>query len=192
MSHSNFHIASINGKNELLAFPGNQLGKAIGTITADSEPVYDKNIIPGALGINPFVNEGVWEEEDWIDYARVLQRRYGRKEGNRKWSIKWAAQPSWADPFNFYKYNSEFKQQMADLGIDVGNVLSKIFDAGEAVVENAAEATENISKGVGNFSKLLPLGVSILVIGVGILAYQNRKELFNLVPSVAATKALKR
>lgn len=139
-------------------------------ITAASKPVYDQNkILPG--------NQDGWGVIEWIRWHEKLKSKYGLKEANQRFLQAWKTQSIWHWGYNWFKYDSTFKNYMEKNGIDVSNMVSKVTGAVEDTVSNASDVVVDAGTGIKNTiattKVLLPIVLTAVVAGAGYYVYKN-------------------
>jgi hypothetical protein len=92
---------------------------------------------------------------EWMQYHKGLVPMYGREKANELWLYYWEKLSPWSNNKNWCKYNSEFNSYFKSQGIDVGNLLSDVFNTGGDVLDAATGA-------ISTFAKIAKIGLPIL------------------------------
>jgi len=108
-----------------------------------------------------------WSCAQWVEYHKALKQHYGANQAIAIWSAAWAAQDSFAGPYNWCKYSTEFAQYFANEGIDVGWLLSHIVTGVDQVATGVVHTTVNVASGAENVSKVLKYAAPLAVFGIG-------------------------
>lgn len=138
------------------------------TITADSTPVLD------SWGWADF-----WSVYDWMRWHSLNVVKYGRTKANEKFLTYWNAQSVDANPWNWGKYNPDFRAYLKkyDLLPSVTNVVADVVTGTSEVVSGATEAVKDITEGAGSTiktaSKLLPI-IFVVVLVIALVALNKK------------------
>lgn len=144
-------------------------GKVGNAITADSTPVLD------GWGWGDY-----WGCPQWVEWHKLNVTKYGKPVANQKFISEWGKQDSFANPYNWCKYNSPFANYFKAQGIDVGWLLSNLVVGANDVGTNVVDAAGNVSTGVVTASSGIETVGSIIkyalpfgAIALGYWAYEK-------------------
>lgn len=131
------------------------------TITADTEPVLD------GWGWAEY-----WSVYDWIKYHQLNVTKYGKAKANEKFLTYWNAQSTDANPWNWGKYNPDFRAYLKkyDLLPSVTNVIADVVSGAGEVVSGGVEAVKDITEGAGSTIKTASMLLPIIFVVVLVIA----------------------
>lgn len=135
-------------------------------ITATSTPVLD------GWGWGDY-----WGCDEWKAWHMELRKQFSAKDAAVIWAAAWNKQDSFANPYNWCKYNSDFRNYMRSQGVNVDSVVSAlimpVFDTAGNITQGAADVAENTIETATTLSSLFkPLAIGALVVG-SIWAYKK-------------------
>lgn len=138
-------------------------------ITADSTPLLD------GWGWADY-----WGCAEWMQWHQANVSKYGKAVANSKFITWWSKQDSFANPYNWCKYNSPFANYFKAQGIEVGWLLSNLVvgtnDVGTAVVNTAGNVSTGIqtaSSGVQSLGSVLKYALPFAAIAGGAWAFNK-------------------
>lgn len=144
------------------------------TITADSQPVYDK--------------WGWWEGEywyciEWMEWFYAMEKKYGKKEARLRWAEGWNNQEELSSPIDCRSSNTIFmeflkKEDLWDIAHEgVGGLIVKTGTGAKETVEGVAEGAAGLIEGAADTAKalkyILPIAFVLVLVGVGAYSYKT-------------------
>jgi hypothetical protein len=129
----------------------------IWNITADSVPVLDE------WGWSDY-----WGVQEWILWHKLLKAKKGKVYADTLFKIYWNKQDIDANPYNWAKYDTDFRNYMEQEGLlsSVTNVVADVVSAGGSVVSSGAGAVTNIGEGIETTAKVTKYILPVLFIAV--------------------------
>lgn len=137
-------------------------------ITADSIPVLDE------WGWDDY-----WGVYEWIDWYNKVKAKHSKVYADTLFKIYWNKQDTFANPYNWAKYDSDFRAFLSKEGLlsSVTNVFADVVSAGTNVVSSGASAAQNVAEGVESAAKttkyILPV-LLIVVVVIVVLSFRKR------------------
>jgi hypothetical protein len=138
------------------------------TINADSTPILDE------WGWADY-----WGVYDWIRWHALNVVKYGKQKANEKFIQWWNSQSIDANPWNWGKYNPDFRAYLEkyDLLPVVTNVVADVVSGTTGAVSGASEAIKDITAGAGATIKtasfLLP-AIFIIILIIALISLQKK------------------
>jgi hypothetical protein len=144
----------------------------IWNITADSVPVLDE------WGWSDY-----WGVQEWIQWYKAVKAKHGKVYADTLFKIYWNKQDLDANPYNWAKYDSDFRAFLASEGLlsSVSNVVADVVSAGTEVISTtagtASDVVSDVSSGVASTAKLskylLP-AIFVAILVVVFLSFRKR------------------
>lgn len=131
-------------------------------IVADSIPAKDN------WGWQPY-----WSCQEYQLWHKLNVDAYGADVANKKFIAAWSELDSFDHNYNWCKYDSDFTNYFKRYGIDVGNWISNIFNAGSNVIDAAGSITQSASNTAKLFKWIIPLAVLIALAIASVWAYKK-------------------
>ena len=123
--------------------------------------------------LDGWFNDTWWSCEQWITWHKENVKELGQETANQKFIHWWGEQDTFANPYNWCKYNADFYLYFKDQGIDTGWLFSKLFVG----VDTLADGIPDLGKGLQNTFKLSKYVLPIAIIGFGLAyVYRNLKR----------------
>lgn len=121
-----------------------------------------------------------WGCTEWKAWHIELLKQMSAKQAALIFTHAWNQQDSFANPYNWCKYNSDFRNYMRANGIDIDSIASAIimpmFDAAGNLSQGAGDIVSNTSNAASAISKLIkPVGF-IALAGAAYWGYKNFLE----------------
>jgi hypothetical protein len=122
-------------------------------ITAESTPVLD------GWGWDDY-----WKAPEWKKWHQLMVQKYGKNYANDQFLYWWEQQDSFANPYNWAKYDKNFVNYLAGYGIDISSIISAPLVATHEAVSNVSSAGSKIFKYLGWILLTALLAIVIYVI----------------------------
>lgn len=106
-----------------------------------------------------------WSCEDWVTWHQANVQELGQEQANQKFIYWWDEQDTFANPFSWCKYNSDFYLYFKNQGIDTGWLLSKVFVG----IDQLAEGIPDLGQGLKNTFKLSKYILPIALVSFGLI-----------------------
>ena len=118
-----------------------------------------------------------WGCDEWQAWHVELRKQFSAQQAALIWTAAWNKQDSFANPYNWCKYNSTFRNYMRSQGINVDSVVSAlvmpVFDATGNLAQGAGDVVTNTAEAASTVSSLIkPLAI-VAVLGAGYWAYKT-------------------
>lgn len=140
-------------------------------ITVDSVPVLD------GWGWADY-----WGVGDWIEWHKLLRKKYGKDVAN-KTLLNWYHKASFgASSYDWRSFDTRFKNYAKLSGFYDGlfagiGIIAKPISVSSTIVDSTGKVVENVAKGAERGSKtlswLIPVGIGVVVIGLGYVGYKK-------------------
>lgn len=140
---------------------------ALTTITADSTPIYCW-----------FGGEDCWTCLDLIEWHKLMSKKYGQDEANRRFLNSWNNDtPPICEQADCRSFNTEFRQYMKSV-----NLLSSLYSGVGVIASPIGVATDiasNSTDAIVNATKIIKYAIPVIVIaiGIGILIMIGKKSI---------------
>jgi hypothetical protein len=104
-------------------------------ITADSVPVLD------TWGWGDY-----WGVQEWITWHKANKQKYGKAMADARFKMWWLKQDSDANPYNWAKYDSDFRAYMSAEGLlpFVSNIFADVVSAGTEIISTTAGGASDV------------------------------------------------
>lgn len=158
--------------------------------TIQWKPFYDPKNWYATPVLDGWGWDDYWDCEDWVTWHKANVAMFNTDFANTKFIEQWKKQDSFANPYNWCKYNTTtanyFKAQKSPQypnGIDIGWALSNLVVGTNNVANSVANsatnlgtAVENLSTGISNTTKLTTWLLPIGLLAAGYIAYTRAKS----------------
>ncbi|MCC6721750.1 MAG: hypothetical protein IT243_06065 [Bacteroidia bacterium] len=115
-------------------------------ITANSYPDYN------SIGLG-----SSWSCSDWITWHKLLKDAIGKDRADSLWVKAWEGQSSFANNYNWCKYDSTWNDYVKSEKLSVTNLISDAVVGGKKI-------GENVLGGVVNASNIFKWALPILIL----------------------------
>ncbi len=140
-------------------------------INADSTPVLD------GLSLSDY-----WGKPEWVKWVSANVKKYNKETAASRFNTEWQKQSTFASPFNWYKYDSDFVDFLnKTIGVDISNFVSSPVTGANKLVKGVGQAAGNVGSGIGNAGKALkyaiPIAIVLVLIVIVLVIYKKTSNL---------------
>lgn len=125
-------------------------------ITAESKPILD------GWGWADY-----WTKEDWQKWHSLMVKKYGEAIAKQNFLSWWEKQDSFANPYNWAKYDKNFVNYLSKYGIDISSIVSAPIIATQNTVNSVSAAVSNSAKVLKYAAPVLLVAGTALLIMYG-------------------------
>jgi len=112
-----------------------------------------------------------WTCVDWINWHKVMKAKKGKEYADSQMILWYGKQTNFAHALDCRSFNSAFRDYFRKEGIlsSLENIITKPLGAATDLVSAGSNVVSNVGRGAENVSKVLRIGIPILIGVFGVI-----------------------